>query len=131
MGNTKINKNWDDLRLFLPKGWTSKAKELGVFTRKRQFSSVGVLLRVLLIHLLEGCSLRETAERAKQGSICNVFGVALHKRLRKSGEWFNWMALRLVERKGLMVAPPWWLDCYCVKTVDASVICEPGSTGTD
>lgn len=131
MGNSKINKNWDDLRLFLPKGWTSKAKELGVFSRKRQFSSVGALLRVLLIHLLEGCSLRETAERAKQGGICDVSGVALHKRLRKSGDWFNWMALRLMERKGVKVDPPSWLEGYRVKTADASVICEPGSTGTD
>ena len=131
MANSKLNDNWADLRLFLPKGWTSKAKELGVFSRKRQFSSVGVLLRVLLIHLLEGCSLRETAERAKQGGICNVSGVALHKRLRKSGDWFNWMALRLIERKGMPVKPPLWLNGYCVKTVDASVICEPGSTGTD
>ena len=128
---SKIYNDWADLRLFLPKGWSSKAKEMGVFSRRRQFKSVGILLRTLLIHLLEGCSLKETAVRAEQGGICNVTSVAIFKRLQKSGEWFNWMALRLAENKGIRIKSPVWISKYDVKTVDASVICEPGSTGTD
>jgi hypothetical protein len=131
MHEAKNNENWNDLRLFLPKGWTAKAKELGVFTRKREFKSVSILLRTLMIHLVDGCSLKETAVRAEQGKLCTVSGVALHKRLRKSGEWFHWMSLKLLERKGLSSRTPLWLKDYDVKCVDASVICEPGSTGTD
>jgi hypothetical protein len=131
MDVSKIDDNWRDLRLFLPKGWTSQAKKLGALGRKRGFKSANALLRTLLIHLASGCSLKETAARAKQGGISNVSAVALSKRLKNSQEWFNWMSSGLLQRRGLYRKRPEWLSGYEVKTVDASVISEPGSTGTD
>lgn len=131
MNVSKIDDNWKDLRLFLPKGWTSQAKKLGALGRKRGFNSANALLRTLLIHLANGCSLKETVARAKQGGICNVSSVALSKRLKISGEWFNWMSTRLLQSRGLNHKQPAWLKGYEVKSVDASVINEPGSTGTD
>lgn len=131
MQNSENNQNWNDLKLFLPKGWTSKAKNTNAFTRKRGFKSVPVLLRTLLIHLLNGCSLKETVARAEQGGICKVSHVALSKRLKNSREWFNWMSLQLTKYSGLPLKAPTWTQDYTVKTLDASVISEPGSTGTD
>jgi hypothetical protein len=131
MAFSKSDYNWNDLRLFLPKGWTSKAKETGALGRKRGFKSANALLRTLLIHLVNGCSLKETVTRAGQGGLCKVSSVALSKRLQKSGDWFNWMSLKLMQYRGLAYKQPAWLKDYDVKSVDASVICEPGSTGTD
>ncbi|MDR2112536.1 MAG: IS4/IS5 family transposase, partial [Candidatus Accumulibacter sp.] len=72
----------------LPAQWERKAVELGAVRRLRGFSSVETLLRVLLIHLAEGCSLRETVVRARAGGLADVSDVALLKRLRACGAWF-------------------------------------------
>ena len=45
------------------------------------------LLRMLLIHLGCGHSLRETVVCARQANLADLSGVALLKRLRKSKDW--------------------------------------------
>ncbi len=62
------DENWDAVLTFLPDGWEEKAKELGALLRCRGFADAEALLRTLLIHLADGCSLRETAVRAKYQS---------------------------------------------------------------
>lgn len=126
-----FDENWKVLTKFFPKGWRAQAKNMEVLKRKRKIKSINVLLRILLIHLVDGCSLRETAARAKQGDLAHISDVALLKRLKTSSEWFRWMSLELLKRRGLEIEPPKWLKAYQVKSVDASVITEPGSTGTD
>ncbi|MFC6839240.1 hypothetical protein [Xanthomonas theicola] len=82
---------------------------------------------MLLIHLLDGCSLRETAARARQGGLADVSDVALLKRLRSSGEWFGWMSQAMIERLSGSARPV--LAGRPLKPVDASVVSEPGATG--
>ena len=125
------NDNWEVLKRFLPNGWEEQAKNLGALTRQRKASSPEKLLRLLMIHLADGCSLRETAARAKAGDLADISDVALLKRLRSASEWFRWMAYSLLEHRGVPTEKPKWLSAYCVRSVDASVISEPGSTGTD
>ena len=125
------NKEWRLLLQFLPEGWEKQAKELGALKRQRKFKTAADLLRLLLIHLADGCSMREATTRAKQGGLISVSDVALLKRLRVSSEWFRWMAIELLKRRMISYNPPEWLSKYNVRTVDASVITEPGSTGTD
>ena len=89
--------DWQVVRRFLPVGWEDKARELGALRRCRNFSGAVALLRTLLIHLADGCSLRETVVRARQGGLVSVSDVALLKRLKASGEWFRWMAERVMQ----------------------------------
>jgi hypothetical protein len=86
-----VAEDWQIVLRVLPAGWQDKARELGALRRHREFPDAATLLRVLLIHLAEGCSLRETAVRAAEGQLVTVSDVALLKRLRVSGEWFRWM----------------------------------------
>ena len=88
--------DFDFLLTFLPPEWERKAKELGALIRCRKFNNAQVLLRILLIHLAEGCSLRETAVRARQGGLADVSDVAIMDRLRQSEEWFRWMNSELM-----------------------------------
>lgn len=126
------NENWQCLQRFLPTGWEDMACELGAWRRKpRSISSTEALLRLLLIHLADGCSLREAVVRARQGNVASISDVALLKRLRASGEWLRWMAVEMLRRHGEPGVRPAWLEEYRVRAVDASVVCEPGSTGTD
>lgn len=61
---------WDIVCQMLPVGWQEKAWELKAMRRQRgELQDAETLLRVLLIHLLDGCSLRETAVRAAEGGL--------------------------------------------------------------
>jgi hypothetical protein len=127
----QFNNNWDVLVQFFPEGWEEQAMQLGALVRLRKIKSASQLLRLLLIHLVGGCSLREAVIRAEQGGLPKISDVALLKRLRASSEWLRWMATEFLKRRGLDIIPPSWLADYQVRTIDASIISEPGSTGTD
>ena len=117
--------DWSAVLAYLPDDWEEMARKLGAFTRARGFSSPEALLRTLFIHLAEGCSLRETAVRAKRGEIAEVSDVAILKRLRTSEDWLHYLATSLIAFKGEPTSR------FRLCAVDATVITEPGSTGTD
>jgi len=124
------SEDWDTLVKFFPGEWEEKAKELGSLRRCRRFSGAGALLRTLLIHLADGCSLRETVVRAKQGGLASISDVALLKRLKASGEWLRWMAAQTMAN---------WVDKQPsealgsnlnIRVIDGTTVQEPGSTGS-
>jgi len=125
-----IGQDWDVVMQMLPAQWEVKAIELGAMRRLRGFDSVGTLLRVLLIHLADGCSLRETAVRASAGGLANVSDVALLKRLRGCGAWFQWMAQDMATDMALSPATDALLPGRRVRLVDGSSVCKPGATGS-
>lgn len=127
--NNLFNEDWKVLIKFFPPGWMSKSRELGAFSRSRNIKSAKYLLRILLIHLAEGYSLRETTAIAAASNLCDLSDVALLKRLKASSEWLRWMALEMVKNTKLEVSPPKWLKGYIVKSIDGSIITEPGKTG--
>ncbi len=126
-----FSEDYKVLTKFFPAGWRAKLKELNALNRYRNIKSANVLIQILLIHLTDGCSLRETVARVKQANMATISDVALLKRLRSASQWFNWMSLQLINKVGVEITPPKWLKEYRIKTVDASVITEPGSTGAD
>ena len=115
---------------FLPQGWREKAKELGALSRCRKIPDADTLLRVLLLHLAQGCSLRETSALARRGGLANLSDVAIMDRLRLSSEWFRWMSEQLmrtwVERPPAAVFDTRWN----VRIVDGTRVREPGPTGS-
>jgi len=119
--------NWPVLVSFLPGGWREQAKETGALTRARGISGPDQLLRILLIHLASGYSLAETVTRARTSGLGDMTAVALFKRLRASEHWLQWLARELGKARGWDLPPG---DRRC-RAVDATVVSEPGSTGTD
>jgi hypothetical protein len=127
----EIMDDWETLISFLPEGWREQAKERKALWRRGwEVQDPEVLLRILLIHLAQGYSLKETSVRVKESGLASMSGVAIYKRLRRSGEWLRWMAegvlkskmnLSLVKR-GKNLRP---------RMVDATTVSEPGSTGSD
>ena len=118
--------NWAILRTFLPPGWEDMARSSGALRRVRDFPNAEALLRVLLLHVANGCSLAETATRARELGI-QVSAVAVFKRLRASEQWLRWLAehVRSVQRQ------PLESQGRPVRAVDGTSVSEPGSTGTD
>ena len=125
-----MGQDWSVVTAMLPADWERKAKELGAIRRLRGFASVEAMLRVLLIHLADGCSLRETVVRARAGDLADVSDVALLKRLRGCGPWFQWMIQEMAAKMSLSMAASDFLADRPVRLIDGSVVCEPGATGS-
>jgi len=126
----RVADDFEYLLTFLPEGWEDKARELGALRRCRKIPDAKVLLRLLLLHLAEGCSLRETATRARHGGLVDVSDVAIKDRLDQAGEWFQWMngelmSQRVARQPGEVFTGPW-----NVRVVDGTHIKEPGPTGS-
>lgn len=124
-----VGEDWAVVAALLPEGWREQAKLTGALVRNRNFSGADALLRVLMIHLVDGCSLRETAVRATEGELARVSDVALLKRLRACGEWFRWMAGGLM-RQYVNPQPEVLLPGLRLRMVDGSSVSEPGATGS-
>lgn len=122
--------DFDFLLTFLPPDWELKAKEFGALRRCRKIPNAQILLRLLLVHLAEGCSLRETAARAKHGGLVSVSDVTIMDRLSAAGEWFRWMNTELMSQ--WLVRPPQSVfgGPWHVRVIDATVVKEPGPTGS-
>jgi len=118
--------NWAVLRTFLPVGWEEMARQSGALRRARDFRDAEGLLRVLLLHIGNGCSLAETAVRARHLGIA-VSPVAVFKRLRASEEWLRWLAQQMRGQQRLAMPT----QGRPVRVVDGTSVSEPGSTGTD
>ena len=127
--------DWAAIERVLPEQWQAKARELQAIRRTRGISDPATLLRVLLIHIAQGCGLRETAERARLGGIATLSDVAILKRLRNCGRWFEWMGSQIRQQwspaalqTGQSLRPCW--SKYVIRLVDGTVVSEPGATGS-
>ena len=125
-----VDEDFEYLTSFLPPGWETEAKERGALRRCRKVPNARLLLRVLLIHLAEGCSLRETAVRAKQGGLIALSDVAIMDRLASAGEWFRWMSSEMLTQ--WVAAEPANLlsSSWNIRVVDGTLVQEPGPTGS-
>jgi hypothetical protein len=68
----------------------------GAVSRLRAFPSPDSLLRMLLLHMARGYSLRETVVRANLANWPDISDVALLKRLRNSEEWLRLLCVELL-----------------------------------
>lgn len=123
------DEDWRVVLSMFPEGWREQAKTTGALVRCRNFDGPESLLRVLMMHLTDGCSLRETAVRAEQSGLAQVTDVALLKRLKGCGEWFRWIAQGLMKRCA-STRPEELFGQMRVRLVDGSIVNEPGATGS-
>jgi hypothetical protein len=119
--------NWEILATFLPEGWAEQAWQLGAMQRARYIKDPAVVLRLLLMHVALGCSLAETAARAKASGLAEISAVGVFKRLRAAEPWLRWLAQQMRGTAEL----PLQVTGRRVRAVDATAVHEPGSTGTD
>jgi len=126
----EVESDFEYLLAFLPRDWQYKAKSLGALRRCRKIPDARALLRILLIHLAEGCSLRETAVRARQGGIADVSDVAVMDRLRQTEEWFRWMNGELMTQWVARQPQAVFGDRWNVRIADGTEVSEPGPTGS-
>ena len=95
------DEDWDLLVSFFPRDWRDLALSSGALKGLRRDKSEEKLLRVLLLHVGCGLSMRETVVRARQADLADLSAVALFKRLRKSGDWLQELCQALFEERGI------------------------------
>ena len=121
--------NWQVLLWLFPSEWRQLGKSTGAVRRLRGFPSLDAVLRTLLLHIGCGWSLRETAVQAKLAGIAEVSDVTLLNRLRDAEPWLQQMCQQLWKENGV------WLEAGFgsrpVRLLDATVVREPGKTGSE
>jgi len=121
------DEDWNLLVSFLPKDWKELAQRSGALKGLRQDKSEEDLLRVLLMHVGCGFSMRETVVRAEEAKLARLSAVALFKRLRKSKEWLQKLCQALFEERGLQGSK---LRKQQLRLLDSTLVKEPGKTGS-
>ena len=121
------DEDWQLLLTLFPMGWQEQAVLSGALERLRGFQSAADLLRVLLLQVGPGYSLRDTAVRARLAGWAAVSDVALLKRLRKSRDWLRGMCLALLRESG------WRMEMdtrgWSIRVLDGTIIREPNRGG--
>lgn len=120
----RSDEQWELISTLMPKGWESKARELGALRRTRCVKDPATLLRILLLHMADGCSLRESSTRISQAGWGNISAVAVFKRLRAAERWLAWLACASWDKEFKAPTGRRFL------AVDASTVCEQGETGS-
>ena len=120
--------DWRVLVGLFPEAWEQLGRSSGAVRRLRGFSSIESLLRTLLLHVGCGWSLRETAVHAKLAGVSSVSDVTLLNRLRDSEGWLRQMCEQLLREQGVDLSPK--IQGRRVRLLDATVVSEPGKTGS-
>jgi hypothetical protein len=122
-----LDEDWELLLELFPVGWEQTAVLSGALERLRGFASARDLLRVLLLHVGRGYSLRESAVRARQAGLADISDVAILKRLRKAGEWWRQLCVALLRESGFAIRTE--MRGWKVRAMDGTLIKEPGPGG--
>ena len=122
------DEDWNLLLSFFPANWKELAQASGALKGLRQDKSEENYLRVLLLHLGCGFSMRETVVHAKQAKLAELSDVALLKRLRKSKEWLYQLCCALFAERGIPAAAA---ASPQLRLMDSTVVKEPGQTGSN
>lgn len=127
MRDELIAQDWDIVKRMLPADWEVSARQCGALRRCRNVDSAETLLRLILLHVAGGLSLRQTVVRAEAFGWSSLSDVALLKRLRASANWLEYLCSALWEGmnwpQGLEVRGRVW------RIVDATTIQEPAASG--
>ena len=120
--------DWQVLLSLFPAGWERQAQETGAMERQRGITIPETLLRLFLLHVARGYSLRETSVRANEAGLATISDVGLLKRLRRSEDWLQWLCMQLVLENGVRM--PQQKERGTVRIVDGTIIKERGKTGS-
>jgi hypothetical protein len=121
------DEDWQVMTSLFPSGWQQQAKQTGAIERQRGITAPDVLLRLFLLHVARGYSLRETSVRAKESGLATISDVGLLKRLRRSEGWLHWLCSQLVTENGIQMPSD---GRRLVRIVDGTIVKEPGKTGS-
>lgn len=123
-------REWQILAELLPADWKEQARKQRAIRAAKGVSDPETLLRLLLMHVATGLSLKSTVARAEAQKLARLSHVALSKRLGTAGPWLEKLGQEMFEQTGFRRQRKPATDRR-VRAVDATTVEEPGATGTD
>lgn len=130
MHSSAIESEWALITRYLPENWQELARTHGALVRARGIKDADTLLRVILLHVATGLSLRQTVVRAKNAGLAEITDVALLKRLKASEPWLRCMTEHMLKQTRYRQALNRQWGDRRVRVIDATNVQEPGATGT-
>lgn len=122
-----VGREWPYVLDLMPGDLEQSAMGMGAIRRRREITSGGDLLRLALCYGFCDLSLEQTAMQAALIGMAKMSDVAVLKRLRQADGWLGHVTLQFLQERGLARdVPP-----LAVRIVDATVVSQPGSRGTD
>jgi len=122
-----VNEDWGLLLGFLPTNWKWLAVRTKALKGMHGDRSPADALRLLLLHVGAGLSLREAAVRARECGLADISDVGIMKRLHKSKEWLRQLCVQLFRERGLPLGRSTGRQ---LRVFDATTVKEPGRTGS-
>jgi hypothetical protein len=116
------------LRQVLPQELEQLAVDTKALVRQRCVKGALTLLRLVLAYAMCDWSLRLVGAWASLHQIAAVSDVALLYRFRHCGTWLGVLVMRVLQHRNQYLSE---LGGVRLRLVDASVISQPGSQGTD
>lgn len=124
-----FDESWEIIRSLLPSDLDALARETGLVKRLRGFDSAETIARLLLMHG-SGISLEQTALRADAHGLARTSAVALHGRLKNSGQFFETLCHYVRRRILSRSKENPWPEGWTFRAIDATEVSEPGPTGS-
>lgn len=126
-GPAALEEDWPAVLTLMPADFEESAFTKLALVRRREIGSAGDLLRLVFAYALCDMSLREVAAWADVQRLGHLCAVAVRQRLQHAHQWLGHLIVGFMQERGLAAAVPG----VRVRIVDATVICEPGSKGSD
>ncbi len=131
MSDDKLPEEWSILRDWLGGDIDASARQCGFVRRTSGRVDAETWLRLMLMHVAGGLSLKQTMVRAAELGWCQLSHVALFKRLRSAQDWLARLCGDLLEwQKKRLAQTNCWPEGWKVRMIDATTVSEPGATGT-
>lgn len=131
MSDDSLPEEWYILRGWLSDDLATAAQRCGFMRRSTGRVDAEMWLRLILMHVAGGLSLKQTMLRAAELEWCELSHVALFKRLRVAHDWLSELCGGLLEWQRQRVNESHvWPEDWKVRLIDATDVQEPGSTGT-
>ena len=122
-----VAQDWEQAKLVLPSDLERSAQTSRALIRRRGIQCAEDLLRIILVYAVCDWPLRLVAVWCVLMGVADISDVAILNRLRHSHVWLGRLIVQLLEQRRIHL-PQRQVRVYLV---DATVISEPGSSGTN
>jgi hypothetical protein len=122
-----IGQDWEQALLVLPRDLDESAKISRAVLRRRGIRSAADLLRIIMVYTVCDWSLRLVAAWCVLQGVADISDVAILNRFRHSSTWLGRLIVQMLAQRQIQL-PERQVRVYLM---DATVISEPGSCGTN
>lgn len=130
MHDDALPDDWEILASWLPRDLDTLAHQCGFMRRARGLQDAGRWIRLILMHVAGGLSLKQTVVRATELGLADVSSVALFKRLRTAEQLLQQLTTHLLAEHRRRMGNG--IGCWkgTIRVIDATEVVEPGATGS-